>query len=35
MYGTSTKAGTFVDSEGQVRVAGTDDNTDEQVGFKI
>ena len=35
MYGTSTKAGTFIDSEGQVRVAGTDDNKDEQVGFKI
>jgi len=35
MYGASTKAGTFVDSEGQVRIAGTDDGSEEQVGFKI
>ena len=35
MYGASTKAGAFVDSEGQVRIAGTDDGPEEQVGFKI
>ena len=35
MYGASTKAGSFVDSEGQVRIAGTDESSEEQVGFKI
>jgi len=35
MYGASTKAGAFVDSEGQVRIAGTDDGPEEQAGFKI
>ena len=35
MYGRATKAGTFIDSEGQVRIAGEDDASDDNTGFNI
>ena len=35
MYGRATKAGTFIDSEGQVRIDGEDDASDDNTGFNI
>ena len=35
MYGASTKAGTFVDSEGQIRIAGEQHDSDEKTGYNI
>ena len=34
LYGSVVKAGTFVDSEGQTRIAGIDDD-DERDGFSL
>jgi hypothetical protein len=35
LYGSVVKAGTFVDAEGQERIAGVDEGSDEESGFRI
>jgi hypothetical protein len=35
LYGSVVKAGSFVDSEGQERIAGIDDGSTNDSGFKI
>ena len=35
LYGSVVKAGSFVDSEGQERIAGIDDGSEEDSGFRI
>ena len=35
LYGSVVKAGSFVDSEGQERIAGIDDGSEDDSGFRI
>ena len=35
LYGSVVKAGSFVDSEGQERIAGIDEGSDDDSGFRI